>query len=170
MCICIVFKNLNKDLNPNRKVLVDKHLNFDVRYDGVINGIVIHKNDWFHTQQICPSIAKCQRGKRNEDLCHLPDHEGFKFAKDGYGPTDNMKDLVIGKLVRINEKGEVTFHDLDGDEHKLDLNWKNMCNMARSIIDEQLLKIVNDGNWKKKSVWVNPGIKMLDNDLVHVDQ
>jgi hypothetical protein len=54
---------------PNVKVLVDCHLNFDVRYD-VVGSIITHKEYMFHKQQICQSVSKYMNGKCDEWLCH----------------------------------------------------------------------------------------------------
>ncbi len=167
MCSAMVFELMCKSLDPNAKLLVDKHLNFDVRYE-MMNDIVTHKKYVFHTQQIRPSVAQCRKGKCNKYLCQIPDEE-FKSAKDFYNPHDDQLDIVIGKLVKISNKGEVTFYDQDGHASQLDLNWRRLRNMAKPIVDEQLSWIVFDGLWESKSIWVNLGTLLLDNNTVRFD-
>jgi hypothetical protein len=47
------------------------------------------------------------------------------LAVDAYIPGDNQRDPVIGKLpVKISELETMSFSNPDGDDYKLDLNWK----------------------------------------------
>jgi hypothetical protein len=48
------------------------------------------------------------------------------LVADAYIPGDNQNDPVIGKFVKISEHGFVSFHDPDGDDHKLNLNSKRL--------------------------------------------
>jgi hypothetical protein len=90
-------------------------------------------------------------GKCDAYLCHQLDEEEFMSAADAYIPGDNKKDPVIGKMVKISEHCFVSFRDPDGDNHELNQNWKQLCNMAMPIVvNFQLSKIVMDGNWKTK--------------------
>jgi hypothetical protein len=67
-------------------VLVDCHLNFDVRYNVDEEMIVTGKVFKFHVEQIHPCVSICQEGKCNQPLC-------------------NMK----GKLVKITQYGTISF-------------------------------------------------------------
>ena len=123
-------------LNPNTykwevvddgKLLLDRHLNFDVRYT-CCERIITNKEYLFHDLQIRPSVGKCRDGRCEETLCHVPD-EGFKSAEDYFEEApDPSYDPVIGKLVEISLHGFVSFKDPDGDNHHLDLNWRRLHN------------------------------------------
>jgi hypothetical protein len=153
----------------NGKVLLDRHLNFDVRYK-VLERIITHKEYLFHDLQIRPSISRCRDGRCDEHLCHVPD-AGFNSAEDYFEEdTDPTSDPVIGRLVEISLHGFVTFKDPDGDNHHLDLNWKRLRNMAQPIVDEQLAHIAIMGKWmNNKPIEVNLGSMMLDNSVVRFD-
>jgi hypothetical protein len=113
---------------PNKTILVNRHLKFDVRYN-VVDDIITHTYYWFHKpQQIHPSVAQCNNSKYNGWLCHQL-YEEFVWATDVYYiPGDNQRDPVIGKIVKISEHGFVSFCHRDGDDHKLNLNWKRLHN------------------------------------------
>ena len=113
MCSSMVFDLMCKSLNPNHKLLVDKHLNFDVRYE-LVKNIVTNKKYAFHPQQIRPSIGICRGGKCDKVLCHIPKSEFKTSAEEWENPEGEMPHLipVIGKLVKISRQGKVTFHDL----------------------------------------------------------
>ena len=125
MCSSMVFDLMCNSLNPNHKMLVDKHLNFDVRYK-LVKKIVTNKKYTFHLQQICPSIGMCRGGKCNKVLCHIPKSEFKTSAEEWENPEGEMPLLipVIGKLVKISQQGQVTFHGPDGDATQLDMNWR----------------------------------------------
>ena len=150
------------------KLLLDRHLNFDVRYK-CENRIITHKEYLFHDLQIRPSIGRCRDGRCNEPLCHVPD-EGFVSAAD-YVVEGNEAaiDPVIGKLVQISLHGFVSFKDPDGDNRRLDLNWKRLRNMAQPIVDEQLAHLALMGNWENKTIKLNLGTMMLDNQTIRFD-
>jgi hypothetical protein len=159
----MVFEVL-KGINPGQRVLVDKHLNFDVRYD-LVDDIVTHKHYRFHTEHILPNIALCQHGKCDEDLC-AADVEEFEVARVLEEPHYILWDETIGKKVLINGNGVVSFVHPDGDDVDIDLNWKRLQSMAKPIIDEQLSKIVMMKQWKKCNMRVDLGVLMLDNTVV----
>jgi hypothetical protein len=116
MCSCMVFKVL-KGINPGQRVLVDKHLNFDVRYD-LVDDIVTHKHYGFHTEHILPNVALCRHGKCDEDLC-AADVEEFE-------PHYILRVETIGKKVLINDNGVVSFVHLDSNDVDISLNWKRL--------------------------------------------
>ena len=165
----MIYKLITSGLQPDCSILVDKHLNFDIRYE-LERNIVTRKKYVFHTQQIHPSVGRCVRGKCSELLCQIPEEEFKTSAKDWDNPNDEVWDPVIGKRVRIDEKGVVSFHDQDGDQTRLDLNWRRLRNMAMPIIDEQLSKVALSGIWKDKPVRVDLGTLMLDNNVVRFDE
>jgi hypothetical protein len=172
-----VFSKMNNSLTPNTykwevvedgKLLLDRHLNFDVRYT-CVERIITHKDYLFHDLQIRPSVGKCRDGRCDEALCHIPD-EGFVSAEDYFtGENQNADDPVIGKLVEISLHGFVSFKDADGDNRRLDLNWKRLRNMAQPIVDEQLAHLALMGNWENKPIKVNLGTMMLDNQTIRFD-
>jgi hypothetical protein len=163
----MVFEVL-KGINPSEKVLVDKHLNFDVRYD-MVDDIITHKYYHFHTEQILPNISRCRNGKCVEELCNAEADE-FEAARALDEPYYILWDESIGKRVLINEFGVVSFVHPDGDAGELDLNWKRLRTMARPIVDEQLSKIVLSGNWEKSYLRVDLGTLVLDNTVVRYDK
>jgi hypothetical protein len=57
------------------------------------------------------------------------------------------KDPLIRKLVKILSLGGVSFHDPDGYEEDLDLDWKRLRNMVQPVVDEQLAKLTTVPNW-----------------------
>jgi hypothetical protein len=64
----------------------------------------------------------------------------------------------------------VLFHDLDGSNEDLDLNWKRLHNMAYPLVDEQLAKLAMAGKWKNKPIHLDLGtflLYALDKDLPH---
>jgi hypothetical protein len=97
----------------------------------------------------------------------VPD-EGFKSAEDYFNKEqDPMDDPVIGKLVEISLQGFISFKDPDGDNHRLDLNWKRLHNMAQPIVDKQLAHLVAImGNWENKPIKFDLGSLMLDNQTI----
>ena len=133
----MVFEVVQKGLNPNERVLVDKHLNLDGRYN-MVNDIITHKTYHFHTQKIPPNIAICQNGKCSKELCNAPE-AGFEAARKNNSPLGNLWDKAIGKKVLIDENGEVTFCHPDGDNIELDLNWKKLRSMDMPIMDNNCL-------------------------------
>jgi hypothetical protein len=167
MCSCMIFEVL-KGLDPTERVLVDKHLNFDVRYD-IFDDIITHKHYRFHTTQILPNVSLCRNGKCEEELCNA-EVEEFEAARAHDEPHYILWDEAIGKKVLINDNGVVSFVHPDGDEGELDLNWKRLRSMAYPIVDEQLSKIVKNGIWKKTHLRVDLGTLMLDNNVVRYDK
>ena len=165
----MVYQIIKSGLNPDLSTLVDKHLNFDVRYE-LNQMIVTHKKYVFHTQQIRPSVGRCVRGKCAELLCQIQEDEFMTSAEDSHNPNDDVWDPVIGKKVIVSGKGVVSFRDQDGNHTRLDLNWRRLRNMAMPIVDEQLSKVALDGFWKVKPVRVNLGTLLLDNNVVRFDK
>jgi hypothetical protein len=157
-----------KGINPEEKVLVDKHLNFDVRYD-MVDDIITHKHYRFHAEQILSNVSMCRNGKCDEELCNAKANE-FKTARAFEEPHYIMWDESIGKKVLINEYGVVSFLHPDGDEGELDLNWRRLQTMARPIVDEQLSKIVLNGIWKKSHLRVDLGTLVLDSAVVQYNK
>jgi hypothetical protein len=106
-------------------------------------------------------------GRCNEPLCHIPD-KGFNSAEDYFDEGNNQTadDPVIGKLVEISLHGFVSFKDPDGDNCRLDLNWKRLRNMAQPIVDKKLAHLALCGNWENKPIKVNLGTMMLDNQTI----
>lgn len=119
----------------------------------------------FHVEQIHPSVAMCTDGKCKQVLCLLKDPE-FKSAADAFDPYEYLKDPIIGKLVKNDLHGTISFLDQDGSENHLDLNWRHLRNLARPIVDEQLAKLARAGDWKANMVRLNLGTLMLDNRIV----
>jgi uncharacterized CHY-type Zn-finger protein len=110
------------EMDPvNCKVLIQRHLNFYVCYQ-VYKNIVTHKFLLFNSYQVHPSVAKCCKGKCLLDLRRVADSSNGKSVEDFYNPSCDMEDPLIGKLIKINGLGDVTFHDLDGSHPNLDLN------------------------------------------------
>jgi hypothetical protein len=107
-------------------------------------------------------------GKCEEWLCH-PIDEKYACAADAYIPDEAQKDPVIGKMVQISQHGFVSFKDQDGDDHELNLNWKQLRNMAKPIVNFQLSKIAFEGSWKTKPVRINLGTILLDNTVIRFD-
>jgi hypothetical protein len=62
-----------------------------------------------------------------------------------------------------------TFMDQDGGAISLDMNWRCLRNLARSIVDAQLAKLVILGEWKNNKVFLNLGTLMIDNTMVQID-
>jgi hypothetical protein len=123
MCSWLIFEVL-KGINPGEWVLVDKRLNFDVRYD-MVDDIITHKHYRFHVERILPNISRCRNGKCDEDL-YSADVDKFQSVRVLEEPHYILWDELIGKKVLINESGVVSFVYLDGDEGELDLNWKRL--------------------------------------------
>ena len=109
----------------NCKVLTQHHLNFDVRYQ-ISHNVITHKFLLFNTHQVHPSVARCCGGKCVLDLCRLSEVDNGQPVEDYYDPSPDMEDPLIGKLIKENGLGEITFHDLDGSHPNLDLNWKRL--------------------------------------------
>jgi hypothetical protein len=55
-------------------------------------------------------------------------------AADAYISGDNKNDPVIGEMVKISEHGFVSFCNPDGDNHELNLNWKQLRSMATWLL------------------------------------
>jgi hypothetical protein len=110
----------------------------------------------------------CTDGNCKQVLCLLKDPD-FKSADDAFGPYEYSKDPTIGKLVKIDLFGIISFLDQDGSENHLDLNWRCLRNLARPIVDEQLAKLARAGDWKTNRVRLNLGTLMLDNRIVRFD-
>jgi hypothetical protein len=152
---------------PDGKTLIQRHLNFDVRFT-VANNIVTHKCMWFHTEQIHPSVSKCCKGECLLELCQAKND--FTSTEDQYDPKHDGSDPLIGKLVKISAMGEVSFHDPDGHEEELDLNWKRLRTMAQPVVDEQLAKLAMAGKWKKHPIRLQLGTLLLDNTTIRFDK
>ena len=148
--------------NPiNGKCLIQRHLNFEVRYK-VLDDIVTHKFLWFHEQQVPPSVSKCCHGKCVLALCRLAEANGTTTPEDLYDPSKDNCDPLIGKLVKISAMDHVTFHDPDGDEQDLDLNWRRLRNLAQPVVDEQLARLAMAGKWKKQPIRLTLGALAID--------
>jgi hypothetical protein len=105
---------LSAEMNPlNCKVLIQCHLNFNVRYQ-IFKDIVTHKFLLLNTDQVHPSVAKCCEGKCLLPLCQLAETGNGKTLESLYDPSRDMEDPLIGKLMKVNGLGDMTFHDLDG--------------------------------------------------------
>jgi hypothetical protein len=87
-----------------------------------------------------------------------------------YNPSTEGDDHLIGKLIKVLSLGGVTFHDLDGCEEDLDLNWKRLRNMAQPVVDEQLAKLAMEGKWKRSVVQLDLGFLLLDKDAIRFDK
>jgi hypothetical protein len=153
--------------NDGSIVLMDRHLNYDVRYD-VEDQIVTKRIHQFHVEQIHPCVSMCKNGKCEKALCKLTEKE-FKSAADSFDPWDFLKDPIVGKLVHITHMGKISFRDLDGGVNELDMNWRRLRNLARPIVDEQLSKLAISGDWKNSRVSLHLGTLMLDNTIVRID-
>jgi hypothetical protein len=81
-----------------------------------------------------------------------------------------VNDPVIGKLVKVNAYGEVSFHDPDGSQPDLDLNWKRLRTMAQPVVDEQLAQLAMAGKWKKQPIRLSLGTLLLDNSTIRFDK
>jgi hypothetical protein len=150
------------------KVLIQMHLNFEIRYS-VHNNIITHKSVWFNKDQIHPSIARCCKGKCLLSLCRGAE-ENFTFPEKIYDPSKEGYDPLIGKRVKFPTLGGVTFHDPDGDSSSLDLNWKRLRNMAQPVVDEQLAKLAMSGKWTKQPIRLELGTLLLDNGVIRFDK
>jgi hypothetical protein len=76
------------------------------------------------------------------------------------------KDPLIRKLVKILSLGGVSFHDPDGYEEDLDLDWKRLRNMVQPVVDEQLAKLTMEGKWKNSPFQIGLGWLLLDNHAI----
>jgi hypothetical protein len=62
----------------------------------------------------------------------------------------------------------VSFHDLDGSDEDLDLNWKRTHNMAYPVVNEQLETMTMAGKWENKpTIHLDLGTLLLDNSIIH---
>jgi hypothetical protein len=156
---------------PPGKLLLQRHLNFEVRYHCCAFNIVTHKSVWFNETQIHPSVAKCCKGQCVLALCRTAE-ENSTFPEKLYDASKDADDPLIGKLVKTVGigLGGVTFHDPDGSDECLDLNWKRLRNMAYPVVDEQLAKIVMEGKWQNKPLRVDLGTLLLDNSTIRIDK
>jgi hypothetical protein len=121
----------------------------------VENKIVTHKSVYFNKDQIHPSITKCYKGRCVLLLCRIAEANGTVPEKI-YDPSMEGNDPLIGKLVKILSLGGISFHDPDGCEEDLDVNWKRLRNMAQPVVDKQLAKLAMEGKWKihrSKLIW-----------------
>jgi hypothetical protein len=125
------------------KILIHRHLNFEVRYN-VNNNIITHKSVWFKKEQIYPIISRCCNNLCVLSLCCSAE-ENSTFPEKVYDPSKEGNAALIGKLVKYLMMGGVTFHNPDGYEEVLDLNWKQLQNMAQPVVDEQLAKLAMTG-------------------------
>jgi hypothetical protein len=148
-------------------VLVDRHLNFDVRYDVDDTMVVTGKTFRFHIEQLDPCIALCRAGKCENPLCQLKKEE-LENAMETFDHGECRKDPIVGRLVKARRDG-FTFMDQDGGAISLDMNWRRLRNLARPIIDAQLAKLAISGEWKNNKVFLNLGTLMIDNTMVRVD-
>jgi hypothetical protein len=148
-------------------VLVNLHLNYDIRYD-VEDQIVTKRVHQFHVEQIHPCVSMCRNGKCGQDLCKLTDTD-FKSAADSFNPWDYLKDPLLGKLVNITHMGAISFLDQDGGDNQLDLNWRHLRNLAKPIVDEQLSKLAISGEWKNNQVKLHLGTLYVENTIVRID-
>jgi hypothetical protein len=142
--------NQKKKPKPNKKILIQRHLNFEVRFH-LENKIVTHKSAYFNKDQIHPSINKCCTGRCMLSLCHIAEANGI-VAEKIYDPSIEGINPLIGKLVKILSLGGISFHDPDSHEEDLDLNWKRLRNMAQSVVDEQEQRDAGG----KRSGWREP--------------
>ena len=152
----------------NCKVLTQRHLNFDVRYQ-ISKNVITHKCLLFNTNQVHPSVAKCCGEKCLLALCRLAEKSRGNSVEDFYDPTRDMEDPLIGKLIKVNGLGNVTFHDLDGSHPNLDLNWKRLRNMAQPVVDEALANLAMAGKWEKQPIKLDLGVLLLDNTVIRFD-
>jgi hypothetical protein len=63
--------------------------------------------------------------------------------------------------------GGVSFHDPDGYEDDLDLNWKRLRNMAQPVVDEQLAELAMTG---RKTIQLELGTQLLENSVIRYDK
>jgi hypothetical protein len=166
--------SIKMDLRPaqhdpvNCKVLTQRHLNFDVRYQ-VKNNVITHKVLLFNTNQVHTSVAKCCGGKCVLALCRLAENKNGQSVEDFYDPTRDMEDHLIGKMVKVNGLGEMTFHDLDGSHPNLDLNWKRLRNLAQPVVDEALARMAMAGKWERQPIKLNLGVLLVDHTVIRID-
>jgi hypothetical protein len=131
----------------------------------VENKIVTHKSVYFNKDQIHPSITKCYKGRCVLLLCRIAEANGTVPEKI-YDLSTEDTDPLIGRLLKVLSLGGISFHDPDGCEEELDLNWKRLRNMAQPVVDEQLAKLAMEGKWKKSPVKVDLGWLLLDNNAI----
>jgi hypothetical protein len=162
------YDEILKKPKPNKKILIQRHLNFEVRFH-VENKIVTHKSVYFNKDQIHPSITKCCKGRCVLLLCRIAEANGTVPEKI-YDPSMEGNDPLIRKLVKILSLGGVSFHDPDGCEEDLNLNWKRLRNMAQPVVDEQLAKLAMEGKWKNSPVQIDLGWLLLDNNAIRFDE
>ena len=80
-----------------------------------------------------------------------------------------MEDPLIGKLIKVNGLGDMTFHDLGGSHLNLDLNWKRLQNLAQPVVDEALARMVMAGKWGKQPIKLDLGVLLLDHTVIRFD-
>jgi hypothetical protein len=114
-------------------------------------------------------MVKCCEGKCLLPLCQLVENSNGKSIENFYGPSRDMEDPLIRKLIKMNGLGDVTFHDLDGSHPNLDLNWKRLWNMAQPAVDKALANLAMARKWEKQPITLDLGVLLLDHRVIRFD-
>jgi hypothetical protein len=157
------------------KIVVERHLNFEYRYEIVLDHVRGDRHVWFYPVQVRPSIKKCERGKCTDTLCTIPDDE---FTDDVFEWTQYYTDptpgILEGRKVVIDDKGDVRIEHppavMEEEERGIDLNWRRLRNMAQPIVDEQLGKLAMNQKWRDTPVKLHLGSLLVDTDVVRIDE
>ena len=152
----------------NCKVLTQRRLNYDIRYQ-VQTMIVTHKFILFNKNQVHTSVAKCCGGRCVLPLCQISEKSNGQSVEACYDASRDMDDPIIGKLIKVNGLGEITFHDLNGSHPSLDLNRKRLRNLAQPVVDEALARMAMAGKWEKQPIKLNLGVLLVDNKVIRID-
>jgi hypothetical protein len=153
------------------KIVIERHLNFEYRYE-ITKGFIRDERDvWFYPVQIRPSIQKCEKGKCTDVLCTIPDDE---FTDDVFEWTQYYTDptplLRQGQKVLMDDNRVVTFMLAEEAAEKIDLNWRRLRNMAQPIVDEQLGKLAMNQSWRDTPMKLNLGSLLVDTKVVRIDE
>ena len=151
------------------KLVIDRHVNYEYRYQLTGEFITGERDVWFYPVQQYPSQHQCDDGKCTEDLCNLPD---TRFTTDVFEWTQHWTDPNPlerkGQKVTMDENRVVSF--VTAEEKGIDMNWKRLRMMAQPIVDEQLGKLAMDQQWRTNPMSLSLGVMVVDTEVVRIDE
>lgn len=157
---------------PTYRYAVQKHLNYEFRYEILENGVVAsNRKILFNMDQIEPNVQRCLGGKCKEPLCTIPNDQfttcSFEWSSFYEDPSPAC---LRGKRVEVSQTGVVTFNDVIVKEPVLDMNWRRLRNMAQPIVDDALGRLAIDGSWRTTPMRLQLGSMLVDAKRVRVDE
>jgi hypothetical protein len=166
------FEIFDDGARKGEKLVIDRHLNYEFRYQLTNMYVTGERAIWFYPVQYSPWKHKCGDGDCDESLCNLAEdeftHDVFEWEAHYDDPAPFKRK---GEKVLMTEDRVVSFVPVKKEEQaSIDMNWKRLRMMAQPIVDEQLGKLAMDQSWRTTPMKLSLGSLVVDTSVVRIDE